>query len=46
VLFRLGATDPVGAVLTMGFVVVLASYFDLLFERTKSAAASAPPSSI
>ena len=35
VLFRLGATDAVGAVLTMGFVVVLASYFDLLFERTE-----------
>lgn len=34
VLFRLGATDAVGAVLTMGFIVVLASYFDLLFERT------------
>ena len=33
VLFRIGATDAVGAVLTMGFVVVLASYFDLLFER-------------
>ena len=35
VLFRLGATDAVGAVLTMGFIVVLASYFDLLFERTE-----------
>src|SRR5258706_553331 len=35
VLFRLGATDAVGAVLTMGFTVVLASYFDLLFERTE-----------
>lgn len=35
VLFRLGATDAVGAVLVMGFVVVLASYFDLLFERTE-----------
>ena len=35
VLFRLGATDAVGAVLTMGFTVILASYFDLLFERTE-----------
>ena len=35
VLFRLGATDAVGAVLTMGFVVIFASYFDLLFERTE-----------
>jgi len=30
----------------MGFVVVLASYFDLLFERTEERGASAPPSSI
>src|SRR6185436_10105403 len=35
VLFRFGATDAVGAVLTMGFIVILASYFDLLFERTE-----------
>ena len=35
VLFRLGATDAVGAVLTMGFIVIFASYFDLLFERTE-----------
>jgi cyclic-di-GMP phosphodiesterase TipF (flagellum assembly factor) len=35
VLFRWGATDAVGAVLTMGFIVILASYFDLLFERTE-----------
>ena len=34
-LFRTGATDAVGAVLTMGLIVVLASYFDLLFERTE-----------
>src|SRR5258706_12617185 len=34
-LFRWGATDAVGAVLTMGFIVILASYFDLLFERTE-----------
>src|SRR5262245_5736268 len=34
-LFRAGATDAVGAVLTMGFIIILASYFDLLFERTE-----------
>ena len=35
VLFRLGATDAVGAVLTMGFIVVLASYFDLQPHRRR-----------
>jgi cyclic-di-GMP phosphodiesterase TipF (flagellum assembly factor) len=35
VLFRFGATDAVGAVLTMGFVVVMASYLDLLSERSE-----------